>query len=69
MEAHKVDPTTGEDEMALAAAPLAPMLVGNGRIRRGRPQPEKSGELGQGRRDQPCPCGSGKKFKTLSRQV
>ena len=30
MEAHKVDPSTGEDEMAYADAPLAPVFAGNG---------------------------------------
>ena len=30
MEAHKVDPATGEDELAMASATLAPALAGNG---------------------------------------
>src|SRR5215475_13175399 len=30
MEAHKVDPITGEDEMSFASASLAPVLAGNG---------------------------------------
>jgi preprotein translocase subunit SecA len=63
MEAHKVDPTTGEDEMALAAAPLAPMLVGNG----GSAEPERNAKnpasWGKVGRNEACPCGSGKKYK------
>ena len=60
MEAHKVDPTTGEDEMAPA---LAPALVGNGngaQPERNSNDPSSWGKVG---RNEPCPCGSGKKFK------
>jgi preprotein translocase subunit SecA len=60
MEAHKVDPTTGEDEMAPA---LAPMLVGNGNgveAERNSNDPSSWGKVG---RNEMCPCGSGKKFK------
>ena len=60
MEAHKVDPTTGEDEMAPA---LAPALVGNGngtQVERNANDPSTWGKVG---RNEPCPCGSGKKFK------
>jgi preprotein translocase subunit SecA len=61
MEAHKVDPATGEDEMALAAAPLATMLVGNGaQAERNPKDPTSWGKVG---RNEPCPCGSGKKYK------
>jgi len=63
MEAHKVDPLTGEDEMALAAPTLAPALVGNGhgaQLERNPKDPTTWGKVG---RNQPCPCGSGKKFK------
>jgi preprotein translocase subunit SecA len=65
MEAHKVDPTSGEDEMALAAAPLAPALAGNGngndaQAARDPNNPASWGKVG---RNEPCPCGSGKKFK------
>ena len=61
MEAHKVDPATGEDEMALAAAPLAPMLVGNGAHAERNPKdPTSWGKVG---RNELCPCGSGKKYK------
>jgi preprotein translocase subunit SecA len=65
MEAHKVDPTTGEDEMALATA-LAPALAGNGHAaarggaERNPKDPTSWGKVG---RNEPCPCGSGKKYK------
>ncbi len=63
MEAHKVDPMTGEDEMALSAASLAPALVGNGngaQPERNSNDPSSWGKVG---RNELCPCGSGKKFK------
>jgi preprotein translocase subunit SecA len=86
MEAHKIDPMTGEDEMALALAgaetlarhgigsanaPAAggamagtvparsPVLRPQGPAR--NPQdPQSWGKVG---RNEPCPCGSGKKYK------
>jgi preprotein translocase subunit SecA len=86
MAAHKIDPTTGEDEMALALAgaeTLARHGIGpGGRLGAGeaiagaapmrsaslRPQaparnpqdPQSWGKVG---RNEPCPCGSGKKYK------
>jgi preprotein translocase subunit SecA len=63
MEAHKVDPMTGDDEMALAAAPLAPMLVGNGGAAQAERNPKNPASWGKVGRNEPCPCGSGKKFK------
>jgi preprotein translocase subunit SecA len=65
MEAHKVDPSTGEDEMSFAEAPLAPALVGNGNgngtSRAVNPNdPTTWGKVG---RNESCPCGSGKKYK------
>jgi preprotein translocase subunit SecA len=86
MEAHKIDPATGDDEMALAMAgaeTLARHGIGpaGGRIAGGalpagsapgsaaaRPQapprnpadPQSWGKVG---RNEPCPCGSGKKYK------
>jgi preprotein translocase subunit SecA len=80
MAAHKIDPTTGEDEMALAlagaetlarhgigpggalgagAAGAAPMRSPSLPAR--NPQdPQSWGKVG---RNEPCPCGSGKKYK------
>jgi len=60
MEAHKVDPTTGEDEMAPA---VAPALVGNGNGTQAERQTNDPSTWGKVGRNEPCPCGSGKKFK------
>ncbi len=77
MEAHKIDPTTGEDEMALALAgaeTLARHGIGGaagggtalaaaretGAPARNPQDPTSWGKVG---RNEPCPCGSGKKFK------
>jgi len=86
MEAHKVDPTTGEDEMALALAgaeTLARHGIGSGgsgavagaaagmgspagallrqpAAARNPTDPQSWGKVG---RNEPCPCGSGRKFK------
>jgi preprotein translocase subunit SecA len=65
MEAHKVDPSTGEDEMAYANAPLQPAFAGNGNgngggVERNPRDPTSWGKVG---RNEVCPCGSGKKFK------
>ena len=58
MEAHKVDPATGEDELA-----LAPMLAGNGNGAQAERNPGIPASWGKVGRNEPCPCGSGKKFK------
>ncbi len=75
MEAHKVDPATGEDELALASAPLAPALAGNGhalqavaqpaaqQTAQAKRNPKNPASWGKVGRNEPCPCGSGKKFK------
>jgi preprotein translocase subunit SecA len=67
MEAHKIDPTTGEDEMALALAgaeTLARHGIGAGATaaaaERNPKDPTSWGKVG---RNEQCPCGSGKKFK------
>jgi preprotein translocase subunit SecA len=87
MAAHKIDPTTGEDEMALAmagaetlarhgigqavgqtigqaigAAPAAAAgaPVAGAMPARNPQDPQSWGKVG---RNEPCPCGSGKKFK------
>jgi preprotein translocase subunit SecA len=76
MEAHKIDPTTGEDEMALAMAgaeTLARHGIGAGGASaaaaapraeaapvRNPSDPTSWGKVG---RNEACPCGSGKKFK------
>ncbi len=58
MEAHKLNPDTGEDEMNFANASLVP---GNGGdVARDPKNPATWGKVG---RNEDCPCGSGKKFK------
>jgi preprotein translocase subunit SecA len=57
MEAHKLDPNTGEDEMAFASASLVPQV---GAADRDPKNPASWGKVG---RNEDCPCGSGKKFK------
>jgi preprotein translocase subunit SecA len=65
MQAHKLDPVTGEDEMAYADAPLAPALAGgNGGAQRAVDRnPNDPSSWGKVGRNELCPCGSGKKFK------
>jgi preprotein translocase subunit SecA len=65
MEAHKVDPSTGEDEMALAEASYAPALAGNGNatVRAADRNPNDPSSWGKVGRNETCPCGSGKKYK------
>jgi preprotein translocase subunit SecA len=59
MEAHHIDPNTGEDTFANAS--LAPAMAGNGTARDVNPNdPTTWGKVG---RNDTCPCGSGKKFK------
>jgi preprotein translocase subunit SecA len=66
MEAHKVDPASGEDEMALElAAPMtasavAATGVATAMAERDAKDPATWGKVG---RNEACPCGSGKKFK------
>jgi preprotein translocase subunit SecA len=65
MEAHKVDPSTGDDELAYANVPLQPAFAGNGNgngggAERNPRDPTSWGKVG---RNEVCPCGSGKKYK------
>ncbi len=60
MEAHHFNPVTGEDEMALASTAIA---ADGGRTparERVAKDPTTWGKVG---RNEPCPCGSGKKYK------
>jgi preprotein translocase subunit SecA len=57
MEAHKLDPNTGEDEMAFASASLVPQANA------GQRDPKNPSSWGKVGRNEDCPCGSGKKFK------
>jgi preprotein translocase subunit SecA len=67
MEAHKVDPFTGEDEMALADVSLVPSAPngrnGLGAERSSVRDPNNPASWGKVGRNEPCPCGSGKKYK------
>jgi len=65
MEAHHVNPLTGEDDLAMAEAPqLVPALAGNGGAQRAPERdPNKPSSWGKIGRNETCPCGSGKKFK------
>ena len=74
MQAHHVDPFTGEDELAMADAALA---AGERRAERGGDRraplqtrkaaaalnPKDPSTWGKVSRNQSCPCGSGKKYK------
>jgi preprotein translocase subunit SecA len=64
MEAHKIDPSTGEDEMALAAAGAETLaragITTSEAPKRDPANPTSWGKVG---RNETCPCGSGKKFK------
>ena len=61
MEAHKIDPNTGEDQMAMAEMTLntadAPRVAPEARNAN---DPSTWGKVG---RNEACPCGSGKKYK------
>src|SRR2546427_8968981 len=67
MEAHKLDPTTGQDELAMADAPLIPAFAGNGNgngtARAPARNPSDPASWGKVGRNEACPCGSGKKYK------
>jgi preprotein translocase subunit SecA len=58
MEAHKLNPNTGEDEMAFAGVTLAPQA--GTAVQRDPSNPASWGKVG---RNEDCPCGSGKKYK------
>jgi preprotein translocase subunit SecA len=57
MEVHKLDPNTGEDEMAFAQASLVPASSVADR------DPKNPASWGKVGRNEDCPCGSGKKYK------
>ncbi|MBR0820145.1 preprotein translocase subunit SecA [Bradyrhizobium liaoningense] len=58
MEAHKFDPNTGEDEMALASVTLGAQ-ASDAALR----DPKNPASWGKVGRNEDCPCGSGKKYK------
>lgn len=57
MEAHKLNPDTGEDEMAFAGASLVPTTAPADR------DPKNPATWGKVGRNEDCPCESGKKYK------
>jgi preprotein translocase subunit SecA len=64
MEAHHVDPVTGEDELAFAGALAATAVTaGNGHAAQAERNPSDPTSWGKVGRNEPCPCGSGKKYK------
>ncbi|ODR98253.1 preprotein translocase subunit SecA [Methyloceanibacter superfactus] len=70
MEAHHIDPTTGEDEFALEAANAGPASGGTSAAKAARVRkaatavnPADPSTWGKVQRNAPCPCGSGKKYK------
>jgi preprotein translocase subunit SecA len=64
MEAHKIDPSTGEDELALARAGAETLarhgITAAAAVERNPNDPTSWGKVG---RNEACPCGSGKKYK------
>src|SRR5882757_7170267 len=64
MQASHVDPSTGEDELALAVAGAETLaragITPKPAAERNAVDPGSWGKVG---RNEPCPCGSGKKFK------
>jgi preprotein translocase subunit SecA len=64
MEAHKIDPSTGEDELALARAGAETLarhgITAGAATLRNPNDPASWGKVG---RNETCPCGSGKKYK------
>jgi preprotein translocase subunit SecA len=69
MEAHHINPATGEDEMAMSDGTVAAMARSAGAslsrnaaatLTRNPNDPSTWGKVG---RNEVCPCGSGKKFK------
>jgi preprotein translocase subunit SecA len=72
MEAHHLDPTTGEDEFALEAASVGPAVTAKAAAAPARsrkssqaqgPNPADPSTWGKVQRNALCPCGSGKKYK------
>jgi preprotein translocase subunit SecA len=60
MEAHHINPATGEDELAMAGAVTASAGTAVAAADRKPDDPSSWGKVG---RNEACPCGSGKKYK------
>jgi preprotein translocase subunit SecA len=63
MQAHHVNPLTGEDDMARLPAGMATPAAA---AKRDAADPATWGKVG---RNEPCPCGSGKKYKHCHGQL
>jgi preprotein translocase subunit SecA len=64
MEAHHIDPNTGEDELALPPlAPTSVMTGGQVSVEAAERNPNDPTTWGKVGRNEVCPCGSGKKYK------
>jgi preprotein translocase subunit SecA len=64
MEAHHLDPLTGEDEFALETANAGSNVqLARARKPSASPNPNDPSTWGKVQRNAPCPCGSGKKYK------
>ena len=64
MEAHKIDPSTGEDELALARAGAETLArAGITAAAANARKPNDPSSWGKVGRNEACPCGSGKKYK------
>ena len=59
MEAHKLDPNTGEDEMAIGQTYRWRRRATDAALR----DPKNPASWGKVGRNEDCPCGSGKKYK------
>ncbi len=67
MQAHHFDPFSGsdelDDEVIEAAFGDAPVMVSNARVAPEMRDPQDPSTWGKVGRNEPCPCGSGKKYK------
>jgi preprotein translocase subunit SecA len=63
MQAHHINPFTGEDEAAPGDAPTGPLTAQLTRLRDVVVDPNDPQTWGKVQRNAPCPCGSGRKFK------
>jgi preprotein translocase subunit SecA len=62
-EAHHLDPVTGEDEMALSDGGFGAIGNSSAAALRANRDPQNPATWGKVGRNEPCPCGSGKKYK------
>jgi preprotein translocase subunit SecA len=72
MQYQHIDPATGENEYALASLPAsaeAGLLAATSGVALADRDPKNQATWGRVGRNEPCPCGSGKKFKHCHGQV